>query len=76
LPTERQVRVRDALDTLPARQRKVIEKWYGFECEHMTLKEIADEEGVSRQAVRQAQKKGEKRLKTLLEESLIGREAH
>jgi RNA polymerase sigma factor (sigma-70 family) len=74
MPTDRQARVRDALNRLPACQREVIEKRYGFECEPMSLKETAAEEGVSRETVRRAQKRGEEWIRKVFEEDTIGRE--
>jgi DNA-directed RNA polymerase specialized sigma24 family protein len=58
--------VRDALEKLGSKERAVILDRFGFLGPEKSLEEIAKKEGVTREAIRQRQLRGIKRLKRLL----------
>ena len=65
--TERRERLWQCLASLPERERYVLGRRYGLMGEGAcTLEELARELGNTREVVRQAQKRAEKRLKTAL----------
>ena len=56
-------KIKDVLNTIPPREKKIIQERLGFYGKAMTLMEIALEEGVSRTRIRQIVFKGIRRLK-------------
>ena len=58
--------VRTALETLPERERRVLELRFGFDGEQRTLDAIAAEVGVSRERARQLERQGLVQLETKL----------
>jgi len=62
----RRASVRTALQTLPERERRVLELRFGFEGEQQTLDAIAAEVGVSRERARQLERQGLAQLETKL----------
>ena len=58
--------VRTALETLPERERRVLELRFGFDGEQRTLDAIAAEVGVSRERARQLERQGLAQLETKL----------
>ena len=58
--------VRTALETLPERERRVLELRFGFAGEQRTLDAIAAEVGVSRERARQLERQGLAQLETKL----------
>jgi RNA polymerase primary sigma factor len=58
--------VRTALETLPERERRVLELRFGFEGEQQTLDAIAAAVGVSRERARQLERQGLAELETKL----------
>jgi len=59
--------VRSALETLPERERRILELRFGFGGEQLSLDAIAREVGVSRERVRQIEERALAELATKLE---------
>ena len=53
-----------ALNTLSEREKKIIVCFFGIGCQEMTLEEIGDKFGLTRERVRQIKEKAIRRLKT------------
>lgn len=66
---QRERAVRDALSTLPERERKVLKRRYMMS-EQSTLEELGRELGVSRERVRQLEERAKGRMRSALETSL------
>lgn len=56
-----------ALDELPARERVIVRRYYGFEGEGETLRDIGDDMGVTRERVRQLRNRSVERVRRTLE---------
>jgi RNA polymerase primary sigma factor len=61
-------RVRDALDNLPERERRILELRFGFDGEIRSLEAIGKELGLTRERVRQLESDGLRRLARELED--------
>ena len=62
---EERLRVHQALATLTARERLVLEERFGFDGESRTLEEIGGLVGVTRERVRQLEQQGLRKLAAL-----------
>ena len=54
-----------ALATLPTREREIIKSFFGIGCQEMTLEEIGERFGLTRERVRQIKEKAIRRLKNV-----------
>jgi RNA polymerase sigma factor (sigma-70 family) len=63
-------RVISAMEDLSERERRILRMFYGFDGPEKSTREIAQDEGVSREMVRRVRKRAEKKLKKVLEEDL------
>ena len=63
--------VRDALKTLPERERRVLELRFGFDGQQQALEAIGRELGISRERVRQLEGAGLAKLATVLGDGVI-----
>lgn len=61
--TERAIMVHKILDTLPAVEREIVKKRYGFDTKAQTLEEIGLEYGVTRERIRQIESKALRHLR-------------
>lgn len=53
-----------ALSTLSSREREIIKSFFGIGCQEMTLEEIGERFGLTRERVRQIKEKAIRRLKS------------
>ena len=53
-----------ALSTLSSREREIIKSFFGIGCQEMTLEEIGERFGLTRERVRQIKEKANRRLKS------------
>ena len=53
-----------ALSTLSVREREIVKSFFGIGCQEMTLEEIGERFGLTRERVRQIKEKAIRRLKT------------
>ena len=58
------------MEDLPERERRILRMYYGFDGHALSTREIAQDEGVSREMVRRVRKRAEQNLKKILEEDL------
>ena len=68
--TIRQERVREAVEALPERQRRILELRFGFDTEPLSLEAIGRELGITRERVRQLEADAMIRLETTLRDEL------
>lgn len=60
-----------ALETLSERERDIIRMFFGIGCQEMTLEEIGDKFGLTRERVRQIKEKAIRRLRTNSKNKLL-----
>jgi RNA polymerase primary sigma factor len=60
-----------ALETLSERERDIIRMFFGIGCQEMTLEEIGDKFGLTRERVRQIKEKAISRLRTNSKNKLL-----
>ena len=63
-------RMISAMEDLSERERRILGTYYGFDGHELSTREIAQDEGVSREMVRRVRKRAEQKLKKILEEDL------
>ena len=63
-------RIISAMEDLSERERRILRMYYGFDGPEKSTREIAQDEGVSREMVRRVRKRAEQKLKKILEEDL------
>ena len=63
-------RMISAMEDLSERERRILRMYYGFDGPEKSTREIAQDEGVSREMVRRVRKRAEQNLKKILEEDL------
>ena len=63
-------RMISAMEELSERERRILRMYYGFDGHELSTREIAQDEGVSREMVRRVRKRAEQKLKKILEEDL------
>jgi RNA polymerase primary sigma factor len=63
-------RMISAMEDLFERERRILRMYYGFDGHELSTREIAQDEGVSREMVRRVKKRAEKKLKKILEDDL------
>jgi RNA polymerase primary sigma factor len=63
-------RMISAMEDLSERERRILRMYYGFDGPEKSTREIAQDEGVSREMVRRVRKRAEQKLKKILEENL------
>ena len=63
-------RMISAMEDLSERERRILRMYYGFDGHELSTREIAQDEGVSREMVRRVRKRAEQKLKKILEEDL------
>jgi RNA polymerase primary sigma factor len=63
-------RMISAMEDLSERERRILRMYYGFDGPEKSTREIAQDEGVSREMVRRVRKRAEQKLKKILEEDL------
>lgn len=60
-----------ALNTLTEREKEIVKKFFGIGCTEMTLEEIGDEFGLTRERVRQIKEKAIRRLRSSSKSKLL-----
>ena len=63
--------IRNALNILSERERKVIEDSYGIGCQELTLEEIGTKYGLSRERVRQIKEKAIRKLRSCTKNKIL-----
>jgi RNA polymerase primary sigma factor len=66
LDKERDDRIRNAMSCLNTREQRIVRQRHGIESDPRTLEEIGQQEGITKERVRQIQMVAEKKLRTLV----------
>ena len=64
VPESLNTEIERALSTLTDREREIIKSFFGIGCQEMTLEEIGERFGLTRERVRQIKEKAIRRLKS------------